>query len=230
MKQLRVKNWKQFQHFKDRRPPWIKLYRDILDDREWHRLDGESAKVLVMLWLLASESESGELPSVDEISFRLRMPESAIETAVNNLSHWLQQSDITAISERYHDDLPETETEGETDKETEADTKPDSSRPPQLPAAEILKLYCDLLPMCPRPMSVEKWNQARLKSLRTRWREHPDLDWWQDYFASVAKSKFLTGRCDGTGGRPPFVADIDFLLRPSTVTKLYEGKYHRGAA
>jgi hypothetical protein len=30
----RVKDWTKFQHFKDRRPPWIKLYRDILDNRD----------------------------------------------------------------------------------------------------------------------------------------------------------------------------------------------------
>ena len=29
---MRIKNWNRFQHFKDRKPPWIKLYRDILDD------------------------------------------------------------------------------------------------------------------------------------------------------------------------------------------------------
>ena len=51
---MKIKNWSQFQHFKDRRPPWIKLYRDILDDIEWHELDAKSAKVLVMLWLIAS--------------------------------------------------------------------------------------------------------------------------------------------------------------------------------
>ncbi len=27
----RIKNWDKFQHFKNRRPPWIKLHREILD-------------------------------------------------------------------------------------------------------------------------------------------------------------------------------------------------------
>jgi hypothetical protein len=31
---IRIKNWAQFQHFKDRKPPWVKLYRDLLDDME----------------------------------------------------------------------------------------------------------------------------------------------------------------------------------------------------
>jgi hypothetical protein len=28
---LRVKNWSEFQHYKDRNPPWIKLHRTLLD-------------------------------------------------------------------------------------------------------------------------------------------------------------------------------------------------------
>ena len=27
-----IKNWWKFQHYKDRRPSWIKLYEEILDD------------------------------------------------------------------------------------------------------------------------------------------------------------------------------------------------------
>ena len=67
-----VKGWARFQHFKDRRPPWIKLYRDILDDVEWHELDPASAKALVMLWLIASENE-GNLPSIKVLAFRSRL-------------------------------------------------------------------------------------------------------------------------------------------------------------
>ena len=51
---MRIKNWERFQHFKDRRPPWIKLYRELLDDPDWHDLAGDDAKFLVMLWLIAS--------------------------------------------------------------------------------------------------------------------------------------------------------------------------------
>jgi hypothetical protein len=119
---MRIRNWSKFQHFKDRRPPWVKLYRDILDDIEWHRLDGDSAKHLVMLWLLASEGADGELPPIEEIAFRLRITEKQAKTTVSRLSHWVIQDDNSAISPRYQSDRPETETETETEgeKETEA--------------------------------------------------------------------------------------------------------------
>ena len=110
----RVKSWAKFQHFKDRRPPWIKLYRDLLDDKEWHKLDPVAAKFLVMFWLIASEDE-GNLPDINTLAFRLRVEESDIDNAISHLSHWLEQVDITVISDRYQNDTPERETERETD-------------------------------------------------------------------------------------------------------------------
>lgn len=121
---MRVKNWSKFQHFKDRKPPWVKLYRDILDDMQWHKLDGQSAKVLTMLWLIASEDD-GNLPDIATLAFRLRMTEREVSTCCSNLSHWLEQTDITTISERYQDDPleRETEREEETEKEKKAPRK-----------------------------------------------------------------------------------------------------------
>ena len=116
---MKIKNWSKFQHFKDRRPPWIKLYREILDDIEWHQLDPLSTKVLVMCWLIASEDD-GNLPDTKTLAFRLRMSEKQTSECVSKLSHWLEQGDINVISERYQDDAPETETERETKKEKKA--------------------------------------------------------------------------------------------------------------
>jgi hypothetical protein len=115
---MRIKNWNKFQHFKDRKPPWVKLYRDLLDDIEWHELDAQASKVLVMLWLIASE-EDGKVPSSKTLAFRLRMSEKQTMDCLNKLSHWLEHDDISAISDRYQDDGLETETETETKKEKE---------------------------------------------------------------------------------------------------------------
>jgi len=115
---MRIKNWTKFQHFKDRRPPWVKLYRDILDDLEWHELDPLAAKVLVMLWLIASEND-GRIPDNKTLAFRLRLSELKTKEIIIKLSHWLEQDDINAISERYQSDSTETETEVEKEKEKE---------------------------------------------------------------------------------------------------------------
>ena len=119
---MKIKNWSKFQHFKDRRPPWIKLYRDILDDIDWHMLDPLASKVLVMCWLIASE-EDGNIPDIKTLAFRLRMTEKQTSECISKLSHWLEQDDINVISERYQDDAPETETETETERETKKEKK-----------------------------------------------------------------------------------------------------------
>jgi hypothetical protein len=93
-----------------------------LDDLDWHELDAQASKVLVMLWLIASEDE-GRIPPTKTLAFRLRMTEKQTNDCLNKLSHWLEQDDINTISERYQDDSLETERETETDKEKEAETR-----------------------------------------------------------------------------------------------------------
>lgn len=143
----RIKNWSKFQHFKDRRPPWVKLYRELLDDIEWHELDPKAAKVLVMLWLIASE-DSGNLPDTKQLAFRLRMSERETKSVLASLSHWMEQDDISVISGRYQDvpvaDTPntatvefgvgETETETETYKEEKEKRQSSASRGSRLPS------------------------------------------------------------------------------------------------
>ena len=121
---MRIKNWDRFQHFKDRKPIWIKLYRDLLDDLNWHELDGKSAKALVMIWLIASE-ELGKLPEIKTLAFRLRMSEKETKEVVTKLSQWLEQDDINTISDVYQDDMPEKRRE-ETDKEKEKEKETDT--------------------------------------------------------------------------------------------------------
>jgi hypothetical protein len=102
----RVKNWNKFQHFKDRRPPWIKLYRDLLDDPDWHELSGDEAKALVMIWLVASENE-GNLPDIRKLAFRLRIDERQVQTLLKYLSQWLDRDDTETTPSQYQSDSPE---------------------------------------------------------------------------------------------------------------------------
>ena len=126
---MRIKNWSKFQHFKDRKPPWVKLYRDLLDDIEWHELDSKAAKVLTMLWLIASEND-GEIPSTKILSFRLRMSEKDTKDCINKLSHWIEDDCIDLISNVYQDDR--LETERETEKETETKKATSVACPPDV--------------------------------------------------------------------------------------------------
>lgn len=53
-----VKNFERFQHYKDRSPPWIKLYNELLDDYDFGLLPDASKLHLVAIWLLASRSNN----------------------------------------------------------------------------------------------------------------------------------------------------------------------------
>ena len=65
--------------------------------------------------------------------------------------------------------------------------------------------------------------------IRQRWREDlPSLEHWENFFAFVRDSRFLMGKSAPNGNRPPFVADLEWLTRPSNFAKIAEEKYHRG--
>jgi hypothetical protein len=121
-KTLRIKNWSRFQHFKDRKPPWVKLYRDLLDDIEWANLDPAAAKLLVMLWLIAAEDD-GNLPDIAELAFRLRLPGQRVITLISKLQHWLDHFDISVISGQYQKWGVEKETQVETQVETQKEAE-----------------------------------------------------------------------------------------------------------
>jgi hypothetical protein len=80
------KNWRDFQHYKDRNPPWIRLHKTLLDNSDFHALTPMSSKVLVYVWLLASENVSGSVDANPaRLAFRLRLPEKSVATSLNEL-------------------------------------------------------------------------------------------------------------------------------------------------
>ena len=80
------KGWDGFQHYKDRKPLWIKLHRDLLDNYEFHCLPVASKALAPCLWLLASEYDGGAIPlDFALIAFRLRMTAADVEQAIKPL-------------------------------------------------------------------------------------------------------------------------------------------------
>jgi hypothetical protein len=121
---LQPKNWAVFQHYKDRCPPWIKLHRDLLNDRVFMRLPIASKAIAPMLWLLASESKDGVFDgSLDELVFRLHISEKEYKDGVKPL---IDNDFFTVVSgvlaERLQTAIPETEREAETETKKEKKT------------------------------------------------------------------------------------------------------------
>lgn len=136
MSKYKVKDWEKFQHFKDgsRSILWIKLYKDLLNDIEWFNLDPASAKALIGIWLVASEN-NGELPSMRELAFRLRMTEKSLESTLTNLSHFLLQDDINLISDGYQvDTLEKSKSKRREEERESADIRKSDALATRLPA------------------------------------------------------------------------------------------------
>jgi len=100
---------------------------------------------------------------------------------------------------------------------------------------KVIELYHTHLPTLRR---VEVWNDTRKGYLRQRWREVAEelskekqvlsadvLGWFADFFQHVGTSKFLTGKVNSRDGRA-FLADLEWILKPSNFAKIIEGKYH----
>ena len=56
MRYFRVRNFEKFQHYKDRNPPWIKLYYDLLRDYYFRKLKDSARFHYIAIGLLASRT------------------------------------------------------------------------------------------------------------------------------------------------------------------------------
>jgi hypothetical protein len=110
---------------------------------------------------------------------------------------------------------------------------------PACPVQQIVSLYHACMPENPK---VRVLDDKRKKSIRARWKQAASLDGvgpfgyatgvegiaaWKKFFQVCADSDFLTGKGKPQQGKPPFFADIDFLMSPDGFKKTVENKYHR---
>lgn len=140
---LRPKNWSNFQHYKKRTPPWIKLHRTLLDDFHYQRLPVASKALAPMLWLVASEYDDGIFEaSAELLAFRLRWDVKDIESGLNPLiSAGFFVDASKTLAQCLHDATLETEREAEKEakKEEQKQPKPKRFVPP---TPDEVKAYC----------------------------------------------------------------------------------------
>lgn len=105
---------------------------------------------------------------------------------------------------------------------------------PDCPHQRILALWRELLPALPQH---SEWNETRQGYLRARWKakavelgwksQDDGLKFFAKVFRYIGTSKFLTGRTQSRGDRPPFEATLAWVLRPNNFAKVIEGEYHK---
>ncbi len=125
MATIHIKNWDHFQHYRDRKPPWIKFHVDVLQNYDFNTLASASKAHLVILWLLASRYDNN-IPADD--MQRLKWETGCADLDLKPLeSHGfiVIDGEVESIlladdSERLQDATSETEAETEKEKEGEA--------------------------------------------------------------------------------------------------------------
>jgi hypothetical protein len=126
---LKPKNWDKFQHYSHRNPPWIKLHRDLLNDRIFASLPIASKAIAPLLWLLASESKDGSFDAAsDELAFRLHIASKDIEVGLKPLidkGFFVDASTMLAPCLQVATTERETEREGEREIEKNTLKRPD---------------------------------------------------------------------------------------------------------
>jgi hypothetical protein len=124
---IEITKWEEFQHFKERDPIWIKLYRELRNKREWRMLPPAEAKCLVDIWMLASEQpEPGVIDlSIEDIAWEVRAKAPEVHC-------WLlvlKGHRFITITEGYQSDISTVslarsrEVEVEREKETEIEPR-----------------------------------------------------------------------------------------------------------
>ena len=161
--QLKPKNWDVFQHYKDRCPPWIKLHRDLLNNRDYICLPLVSKALAPLLWLLASESKDGVFDaSTEELVFRLRMTESEVIDGVKPLidkGFFVIASGV--LAERKQVAIPERETERETETETKREKKATVVACPLTVDQQVWSDWLQIRKAKGLPMTETAWSQIQ---------------------------------------------------------------------
>ena len=110
--------------------------------------------------------------------------------------------------------------------------------PPSCPQGKILDIYHEVLPTLSH-MKIWEENNTRRSNLQARWREcwargkyktqEEGLAYWTNLLRHVNDCPWLMGEITPRDGKPPFRADLAWLVKPENFAKLIEGKYDRRA-
>lgn len=136
MRYLSIKNFDKHQHYKDRRPPWIKLHAEVLDDYAFSCLQDASKAHLMLLWVLASKLDN-RIPY--DLAFIARQIGATSPVDVEELVLQgfiaVSQDDSAALAPRKRSAMPEAEAEAEAKREAKGSAVAAGASAPSPPAA-----------------------------------------------------------------------------------------------
>lgn len=146
---LRVRNWEKFQHYKNRRPPWVRYHVEMLDDHELLSFNYGTQLIYDRLLLLAARTDNNIPNDQKWISGQTLVdPETTGEALTSLLDAGFlsiaesKRAASTVIARRkqrasdlHQKDSPEAE--AETEAKTETEELQDQVQPLAVPVASF---------------------------------------------------------------------------------------------
>ena len=117
---LSVRNWGKYQHYRDRRPIWIKFYVEMLHDDELQGLPIPARLLFDQLLLLAGEYANA-IPNDSELIAKLvRMPPRTVRESLAELlrGRWIKATQTKRRASKPASKVASPEKEVEKEKET----------------------------------------------------------------------------------------------------------------
>jgi hypothetical protein len=153
---LRIKNWKQFQHYKDRCPPWIKLHFKMLHSRDWvYASDSERVLSIVCMIMASQDHENDGSFDADPEYFRriayLRYTPDFKPLITNGFLEML--ADASGCKQMLTNAVPEKRRE---EKETEQKSEEDF-----LKAAKEIPVLCRQILGVEADKSATIWSRVK---------------------------------------------------------------------
>lgn len=223
---LKIKDWDRFQHYKDRNPPWIKLHASFLTSKAWLCSTAEDRNLAIACMLVAAQNGTDGTFEPDHDYFKSLLTLDHYP----NFKSLIDNNFLEDASKCYHgaskcyNREEERREEKEKRREDSLSSTPVDNPPKQdnCPYQKIINLYHEMLPELP---VVKILTDQRKRSIKARWKSDIDcLPLWKEYFNIISQSDFLCGRL-GTVNERTWVANLDWLLKPSNFAKVLERRY-----
>jgi hypothetical protein len=132
---LRVRNWERFQHYTNRRPPWVKYHVELLDDYELLQLTLETQLVFDRLLLLAARTDNNIPHDPEHIGRQITIDPGIVQEAIESLlltDHLLmsgrKRAASAAIARRKQSSRSSGGTEAEAETEAEEEQELSDAR------------------------------------------------------------------------------------------------------
>ncbi len=119
MTHFRIVAWNNYQHYKDRNPPWIKLHRELLTSRMWVSCNDETRALAVACMLLAAATENNipaDTAYLKRVAYLNKKPDLKPLLDIGFIEAIESKDSASKVAQTVRNACSETEAETEAEK------------------------------------------------------------------------------------------------------------------